>query len=369
MSLKEKNRFLLFSALAPYQLLSLFQEQALTGCLALNMALRKYKLNLVTVESLTAGKIASMLIDVPTFGTNLYGSFVVYDTDAKRFFLGVNTPDVYSELIAKQMAEGALRKSRALVALAVTGNAQPLPAHLDSMGVVDMAVSVRGEDGKSFHTITKRTKFCDLPWLQPLCSLWRRESTLEKTTPLWSSLPREVRSSLPPSYEYFTSPLNEGKVPHYATVQTTSTLSQLVRLATVAEATSWAADTLDDMFRSRQSRYAEAKNLWCTDYDPLYTGCSEPSPIIKQHLPCTLSPSTGCSRECNGPQCLWNEKGTRKAYSPSEVSASVEPVRKETESFLQSLVGATACRCTVKKIKKLNDYKDGGSGRAPGTTY
>ena len=40
----------------------------------------------------------------------LYGGFIVYDTDAKRKWIKVDTPSVYSDEMPKQMAEGALKK-------------------------------------------------------------------------------------------------------------------------------------------------------------------------------------------------------------------------------------------------------------------
>src|SRR3989344_4684357 len=103
--------------------------------------LQRNNLNIVTVESLTAGLAASTLVDIPTFGANVYGGFIVYDSDAKRFFLGVKTPNVYSEKTSIQMASGALRHSRATVALAVTGHAGP--SSKENLGVVDICVAIK----------------------------------------------------------------------------------------------------------------------------------------------------------------------------------------------------------------------------------
>ncbi|MGB0550821.1 MAG: CinA family protein [Limisphaerales bacterium] len=101
-------------------------------------------LNVVTVESLTAGMIAKTLVDLPQPTSSVvYGGFVVYDTDAKRTWCNVSTEGVYSVKTAKQMAEGALNNSRAMVAIAVTGQAMPLFGHESEMGKVDIAVSFR----------------------------------------------------------------------------------------------------------------------------------------------------------------------------------------------------------------------------------
>ncbi len=80
---------------------------------------------IATAESLTAGMMFSTLVDISLFGSYKYGCFSVYDTDAKRTFLGVKVKDVYTHRCAKEMAEGILKNSNATIGLAVTGNAMP----------------------------------------------------------------------------------------------------------------------------------------------------------------------------------------------------------------------------------------------------
>lgn len=87
-------------------------------------------LKLVTAESCTAGLIASTLAEVPGSAKWLECAFVTYSENAKTGVLGVRqeTIDRYgltSEQVAREMAEGALRLSRANVALADTGVAGP----------------------------------------------------------------------------------------------------------------------------------------------------------------------------------------------------------------------------------------------------
>jgi nicotinamide mononucleotide (NMN) deamidase PncC len=82
-------------------------------------------LSVVSAESLTAGMIMSTLVDIPICGELKYGCFGVYDTDAKRKFLGVTVNELYSPNCAIQMAIKALEKSDALISVAVTGNAAP----------------------------------------------------------------------------------------------------------------------------------------------------------------------------------------------------------------------------------------------------
>jgi PncC family amidohydrolase len=87
-------------------------------------------LKLVTAESCTAGMIASLLADEPGSGSWLECAFVTYSPQAKMSLLGVRreTIDRYnltSEQVAREMAEGALKASRANVAISDTGVAGP----------------------------------------------------------------------------------------------------------------------------------------------------------------------------------------------------------------------------------------------------
>src|SRR6476620_7253625 len=80
------------------------------------------KRKLVTAESCTAGMIASRLADIPGCGSWLECAFVTYSVDAKVRCLGVRQDtidafDLTSEEVAREMAEGALRISRANVAV------------------------------------------------------------------------------------------------------------------------------------------------------------------------------------------------------------------------------------------------------------
>jgi len=92
--------------------------------------LEENRLKLVTAESCTAGMIASTLADIPGCGSWLECAFVTYSPQAKISCLGVKpetieTYNLTSENVAREMAEGALRVSRANVALSDTGVAGP----------------------------------------------------------------------------------------------------------------------------------------------------------------------------------------------------------------------------------------------------
>ena len=83
-------------------------------------------LKLVTAESCTAGLIAATLADIPGAGQLLDCAFVVYSVEAKQRCLGVpqstlDSHNLTSEAVARDMALGAARKSPANVAVANTG--------------------------------------------------------------------------------------------------------------------------------------------------------------------------------------------------------------------------------------------------------
>jgi nicotinamide-nucleotide amidase len=88
--------------------------------------MRDNHLTLVTAESCTAGLIASMLADIPGAGALLDCAFVVYSPDAKKRCVGVSqrtldTHNLTSEAVAREMALGAAARSPANVAIANTG--------------------------------------------------------------------------------------------------------------------------------------------------------------------------------------------------------------------------------------------------------
>ncbi len=87
-------------------------------------------LRLATAESCTGGLLASLLTDVDGCSHAFERGFVVYTDEAKRDMLGVDAEllrrhGAVSEPVARAIAEGALARSAADIALAVTGFAGP----------------------------------------------------------------------------------------------------------------------------------------------------------------------------------------------------------------------------------------------------
>jgi nicotinamide-nucleotide amidase len=96
----------------------------------LGARLKKRRLKLVTAESCTGGWIAQAATAVAGSSEWFDRGFVTYSNEAKKELLGVRSATLarhgaVSEETAKEMAAGALARSRAQVAIAVTGIAGP----------------------------------------------------------------------------------------------------------------------------------------------------------------------------------------------------------------------------------------------------
>jgi len=95
--------------------------------------LKRYEaqgLRIVTAESCTGGLVAALLTEIPGSSTVVERGFVTYSNEAKAEMLGVPTDVIaahgaVSEPVAHAMAEGALCRSQADVAIAITGIAGP----------------------------------------------------------------------------------------------------------------------------------------------------------------------------------------------------------------------------------------------------
>ncbi|MEQ8265662.1 MAG: CinA family protein [Parvibaculum sp.] len=88
------------------------------------------ELRIATAESCTGGLIAGLLTEIPGCSSVVERGFVVYSNEAKRELLDVPGDMIadfgaVSEPVARAMAEGALKNSRAHIAVSVTGIAGP----------------------------------------------------------------------------------------------------------------------------------------------------------------------------------------------------------------------------------------------------
>ncbi|MEI9890026.1 MAG: CinA family protein [Caulobacteraceae bacterium] len=87
---------------------------------------------LATAESCTGGLLASLLTDMPGHSHAFDRGFVVYTDEAKHEVLGIDAGliqrfSAVSGPVARAMAEGALVRSRAEIAVSVTGWAEAGP--------------------------------------------------------------------------------------------------------------------------------------------------------------------------------------------------------------------------------------------------
>jgi nicotinamide-nucleotide amidase len=88
------------------------------------------KLTVATAESCTGGMFAALLTDIEGAGHGFERGFVTYSKQSKSELLGIERSlldlnDGVSEVVARAMAEGALKRSQADIALGVTGFAGP----------------------------------------------------------------------------------------------------------------------------------------------------------------------------------------------------------------------------------------------------
>ncbi|PUB19384.1 CinA family protein [Yoonia sediminilitoris] len=98
--------------------------------MALLHAARANRVMIATAESCTGGMVAAAITDIPGSSAAFDRGFVTYSNAAKIQMLGVSpatleTHGAVSEPTAHEMAQGALRRSDADIAVAITGIAGP----------------------------------------------------------------------------------------------------------------------------------------------------------------------------------------------------------------------------------------------------
>jgi nicotinamide-nucleotide amidase len=111
------------------------------------------KLRIATAESCTGGMLAALLTDIEGASHGFERGFVTYTKDSKAELLGIEPKlldlnDAVSEVVARAMAEGALKRSHADIALAVTGFAGPAGPGSEE-GLVHLALARR--NGGTVH--------------------------------------------------------------------------------------------------------------------------------------------------------------------------------------------------------------------------
>jgi nicotinamide-nucleotide amidase len=107
-------------------------------------------LMVATAESCTGGLVAALLTDIAGSSRVVERGFVTYSNEAKTELIGVPAELIaahgaVSEPVARTMAEGALARSRADVAVAITGIAGPGGGSPQKpVGLVHFALAAKG---------------------------------------------------------------------------------------------------------------------------------------------------------------------------------------------------------------------------------
>ena len=141
----------------------MFSSDLIARAAALIARYKAAGLMVATAESCTGGLVAGLLTEIPGSSTVLDRGFVVYSNEAKEELLGVPAATIashgaVSEETARAMAEGALARSRADVAVSVTGIAGPDGGTASKpVGLVDFACAGRGS-----ATVAREERFGDI---------------------------------------------------------------------------------------------------------------------------------------------------------------------------------------------------------------
>jgi nicotinamide-nucleotide amidase len=130
----------------------MFPEDIHAQAVAVLDAARAAGLRIATAESCTGGLVAAALTDIPGSSDVFDRGWLAYSNEAKVKMLGVSldlvdTFGAVSEAVAWAMAKGALEKSGADIAVAVTGIAGPGGGtEQKPIGTVVFAVAHKGSD-------------------------------------------------------------------------------------------------------------------------------------------------------------------------------------------------------------------------------
>jgi len=113
----------------------------------LGKALRQARVRIATAESCTGGLIANRITNVAGSSAYFQGGAVAYSNEAKASLLGVNDSSLewhgaVSEVVAREMAQGAKERLNAEYAIACTGIAGPGGGTLDKpVGLVFIGIA------------------------------------------------------------------------------------------------------------------------------------------------------------------------------------------------------------------------------------
>ena len=115
---------------------------------------RYWGVRIATAESCTGGMVAAALTEVAGSSDVFDRGFVTYSNAAKVQLLGVSdetlaTFGAVSEEVAREMAEGALHRAAAEIAVAVTGIAGPGGSEFKPEGRVCFGLARKGRETRT----------------------------------------------------------------------------------------------------------------------------------------------------------------------------------------------------------------------------
>jgi len=108
-------------------------------------------LKICTAESCTGGLLSALFTEISGSSQTFDRGFVTYSNESKTEMLGVKKESLekfgaVSEEVAKEMAEGAIRNSKANIAIAITGIAGPKGGSIEKpIGLVFIAKCFDGK--------------------------------------------------------------------------------------------------------------------------------------------------------------------------------------------------------------------------------
>ncbi len=136
-----------------------FDAALLARATALLDSCRSRGIQIATAESCTGGLVAALLTEIPGSSAGFDRGFVTYSNEAKVELIGVPEATLarhgaVSAETAAAMVEGTLQRSRATLAVSITGIAGPGGGTQDKpVGMVHFGVGVRG---KPVQTLMRR---------------------------------------------------------------------------------------------------------------------------------------------------------------------------------------------------------------------
>ncbi len=141
----------------------MFNPDLLSRAEKLLVEARAKGLKIATAESCTGGLVAGLLTEIAGSSDVFDRGFIAYSNKAKQELLGVpgaliRQHGAVSEVIARAMAEGAIRHSTAQLSVAITGIAGPGGGGEDKpVGLVHIAAARAGE-----ATLHRECRFGDI---------------------------------------------------------------------------------------------------------------------------------------------------------------------------------------------------------------